>query len=52
MPRTMLNDQHWSKLETIMRNFDIYLKRNLRNFIEATGQPQTLHEKAPFVKFT
>ena len=35
MPRTMLNDQHWSKLETILRNFDIYLKRNLRNFIEA-----------------
>ena len=45
MPRTMLNDQHWSKLETILRNFDIYLKRNLRNFIEATGQPQTLHKK-------
>ena len=35
MSRTMLNDQHWSKLETILRNFDIYLKRNLRNFIEA-----------------
>ena len=35
MPRTMLNDQHWSKLETILRNFDIYLKRNLRHFIEA-----------------
>ena len=52
MPRTMLNDQHLSNLESIMRNFDIYLKRNLRNFIEATGQPQTLHEKAPFVKFT
>ena len=57
MPRTMLNDQHWSKLEScgamlLMRNFDIYLKRNLRNFIEATGQPQTLHKKAPFVKFT
>lgn len=36
MPHTMLNDQHWSKLETILRNFDIYLKRNLRNFVEAT----------------
>lgn len=40
MPRTMLNDQHWSKLEScgamlLMRNFDIYLKRNLSNFIEA-----------------
>ena len=52
MPRTMLNDQHWSNLETIMRNFDIYLKRNLINFIEAKVQPQTWHEKAPFVKFT
>ena len=39
MPRTMLNDQHWSKLETILRNFDIYLKRNLRNLMcaEKTG---------------
>jgi transposase len=35
MPRTMLNDQHWSKLESILRNFDIYLKQNLRDFIEA-----------------
>jgi transposase len=31
----MLTDQHWSKLETIFRNFRIYLKQNLRNFIEA-----------------
>ena len=36
----MLNDQHLSKLEScgamlLMRNFDIYLIRNLRNFIEA-----------------
>ena len=35
MPRTMLTDQHWSKLKAILRNFDIYLKHNLRNFIEA-----------------
>ncbi|RZG71451.1 transposase, partial [Acinetobacter sp. WCHAc060033] len=35
MPRTMLNDQHWSKLKSILRNFNIYLKPNLRNFIEA-----------------
>lgn len=35
MPRTMLNDQHWSKLITIFRHFNIYLKLNLRNFIEA-----------------
>lgn len=41
----MLTDQHWSKLETISRNFHIYLKQNLRNFIEAiiyrirTGYP-------------
>ncbi|WP_347455412.1 IS5 family transposase [Acinetobacter thermotolerans] len=35
MPRTMLTGQHWSKLETIFRNFRIYLKQNLRNFIEA-----------------
>ena len=35
MPRTMLNDQHWSKLTTIFRHFNIYLKLNLRNFIEA-----------------
>ena len=35
MPRTMLNDQHWSKLLSIFRNFDIYFKSNLRNFVEA-----------------
>ena len=35
MPRTMLNDQHWSKLKAIVRNFNIYLKSNLRNFFEA-----------------
>ena len=34
MPRTMLNDQHWSKLLSIFRNFDIYYKSNLRNFVE------------------
>lgn len=35
MPRTMLNDQHWSKLKAIVRKFNIYLKSNLRNFFEA-----------------
>ncbi|MEB3767970.1 IS5 family transposase [Acinetobacter sp. MD2] len=35
MPRTMLKDQHWSKLVAIFRNFRIYLKQNLRNFMEA-----------------
>lgn len=34
MARTMLNDQHWSKLKTIFRHFNIYLKPNLRNFVE------------------
>ena len=35
MPRTMLTDQHWSKLKSIVHNFGIYLKHNLRSFIEA-----------------
>lgn len=36
MPRTMLiMDQHWKKLEAILKDFDIYLKHNLRLFIEA-----------------
>ena len=35
MPRTMLNDQHWLKLKAIFPNFNIYLKPNLRNFVEA-----------------
>lgn len=35
MSRTMLTDQQWPKLENILRNFRIYLKQNLRNFIEA-----------------
>lgn len=34
MPRTMLTDQHLSKLETIFRNFRIYLKQNLRNLLK------------------
>src|SRR5690606_28646004 len=35
MPRTMLTDQHWLKLKAIFPNFNIYLKPNLRNFVEA-----------------
>lgn len=35
MPRTMLTDQYWSKLKSILVNFGIYLKHNLRLFIEA-----------------
>lgn len=35
MPRTMLTDQHWLKLKSIVHNLGIYLKHNLRNFIEA-----------------
>ena len=35
MPRTMLTDQHWSKLKAILVNFGIYLKHNLRLFLEA-----------------
>ena len=34
MPRTMLTDQHWLKLKSIVHNFGIYLKHNLRSFIE------------------
>jgi len=30
----MLNDQHWLKLKSILSNFGIYLKNNLRLFIE------------------
>lgn len=46
MPRTMLTDQHWLKLKSIVRNFGIYIKQNLQNFMEAilyrtrTGCPQ------------
>jgi len=35
MPRTMMTDQHWLKLKSIAYNFRIYLKHNLRSFIEA-----------------
>ena len=35
MPRTMLTDQHRSKLKPILFNFGIYLKHNLRLFLEA-----------------
>ena len=35
MSRTMLTDQHWLKLKSIVHNFGIYLRHNLRNFIEA-----------------
>ena len=33
MPRKMLNDQHWSKLQSILRNLSIHHNSNLRNFI-------------------
>ena len=35
MPRTMLTDQHWQKLKSILRNLSIHHNSNLRNFIEA-----------------
>jgi len=35
MPRTMLTDQHWSKLKPILFNFGVYLNHNLRLFFEA-----------------
>ncbi|MHA3893496.1 IS5 family transposase [Acinetobacter sp. GXMZU3951] len=35
MPRTMLTNQHWSKLKPILFNFGIYLKHNLKLFLEA-----------------
>jgi hypothetical protein len=35
MSRAMLNDQHWLTLKSIVHNLGIYLKHNLRNFIEA-----------------
>ena len=34
MPRTMLTDEHWSKLRGIMRQERIYDKPNLRNTVE------------------
>jgi transposase len=35
MHQPMLTDQHWLKLKSIVHNFGIYLKHNLRSFIEA-----------------
>ena len=34
MPRTMLNDQHWSKLKPILLDLNIYDKPNLRYIME------------------
>lgn len=34
MHQPMLNDQHRSKLLSILRNFNIDFRSNLRNFIE------------------
>ena len=34
MPRTILTDEHWLKLKPILRDLNIYNKRNLRNVIE------------------
>jgi transposase len=57
----MLTDQHWLKLKSIVHNFGIYLKHNLRNFIEAilyrirTGcpwrdLPEVFGNQTPFLK--
>jgi len=35
MPRLILKDEHWSKLQTILLQFSIYIKSNTRTFIEA-----------------
>lgn len=34
MARYTLNDEHWSKLRTIMREQEIYDKSNLRKTVE------------------
>ena len=34
MPRTMLSDEHWLKLKPILRDLNVYNKRNLRNVFE------------------
>ena len=34
MHQPMLTDKHWLKLKSIFHNFGIYLKHNLRSFIE------------------
>lgn len=34
MPRTMLTDEHWSKLKPILLDLAIYDKPNLRNTLE------------------
>lgn len=35
MPRTMLTDEHWSRLKPILLDLNIYDKPNLRNILEA-----------------
>lgn len=35
MPRTMLTDEHWSRLKLILLDLNIYDKPNLRNILEA-----------------
>lgn len=35
MPRTMLTDEHWSRLKPILLDLNIYDKPNLRNIVEA-----------------
>lgn len=35
MSRTMLIDQHWPKQKSIFVNFDLYLKHNLKLFINS-----------------
>ena len=34
MPRTMLKDEHWTRLRPILLELNIYDKGNLRNTIE------------------
>lgn len=36
MPRFMLSDEHWSKLQRILLHKTIYNKRNLRMTVEAS----------------
>ncbi|MFD1244880.1 IS5/IS1182 family transposase, partial [Paralysiella testudinis] len=34
MPRTLLKDEHWTKLLSILRDLGIYSKPNLRRILE------------------
>ena len=52
MPRTMLKDEHWTRLKPTLLELNIYDKGNLRQTVEGATYPSILASLIPSIKLT